>query len=223
MQPAGLLVEIAQPGGQARHVALAMERLLGNGDRIGQRTLEGDEAAFLALLGGEPEQRLLGRLDLLAAVQLRRLPEGVVDHVLADVDQLPAQPGIVDRPAVLAGIDDADHRGQQLPEIGNAADLVEHSGMLELGPERDRIRKLPGLDAPGDGLEDPAMQRVGEVVRRQELADPVVRLVVGQQRAEQRLLRLQVGRRQPLRQAEQALALRRFDLVHALTLAPCQQ
>ena len=45
---------------------------------------------------------------------------------------------------------------------------------------------------------------------RQELADPLIGLVVGQQRAQQRLLRLLVGRRLALGQAEQGCV----DLVH---------
>ena len=164
--------------------------------------LEGDEAAVVAALGGQVEQLAFGELDLPAPVQLGFGAEGVVDHDLADVDQLPPQPGVMDRAAVLAGVDDADHRGQQLREIGGAADLVEHAGMLELGLQRDGVGKLPGFDPPRDGLEDAAVDRVGEMLGRQELADPLIGLVVGEQRAEQRLLRLVVGGRQALRQAE---------------------
>ena len=99
-----------------------------------------------AAVGRELEQLALGRLDLLAAIEFRVGAEGVVDHYLADVDELPAQPSIVDRAAILAGVDDADHRGQQLREIGGAADLLQHAGMLELGLQRHRVGELPGFD-----------------------------------------------------------------------------
>ena len=53
-------------------LAGAVEGALGALDRLGQRALEGDEAAVGAAVGGKLEQRLLGRLDLLRAVQFRR-------------------------------------------------------------------------------------------------------------------------------------------------------
>ena len=210
MQSAHLGIEVAQPGGQARHVAGAVERAFRAVDRLGQRALEGDEAAGDRAVGGELEQRMLRRLDLLRAVEFGIGAERVVDHGLADVDELPAQPGVVDRAAVLAGVDDADHRGEQLRQVGGAADLLQHAGMLELGLQRDRVGELAGLDAAGDRLEDAAVDRIGEVLGGEELRDPLIGAVVGEQRAEQRLLRLHVGGRQALGQAEQG----RIDGVH---------
>ena len=93
-------------------MAGALERALRAVDRLDQRALQGDETAGDRAIGGELEQRMLRRLDLLRAVEFRIGAERVVDHGLADVDELPAQPGVVDRAAVLAGVDDADHRGE---------------------------------------------------------------------------------------------------------------
>jgi hypothetical protein len=45
-------------------------------------------------------------------------------------------------------INDADHGAEQLGEIGSAADLLQHAGMLELGFQSDGIGKLSGLDPP---------------------------------------------------------------------------
>ena len=87
------------------------ERPFGAQDRVGQRALERDEAAGGAAVGGEVEQRLFGELDLLRTVEFGVGAERVVDDGFADVDQLAAQPGVVDRAAVVAGVDDADHRG----------------------------------------------------------------------------------------------------------------
>ena len=216
MQPAHLAVQIAQPGGDAGHVAGALERRLGRAQRLGQRALERHEPALLAAAVRQVEQRLLGDLDLRAAVQLGLGAEGVVDHGLAEIDQLPPQPCVVDRAAVFAGVDDADHRGQQLREIGGAADLLQHAGMLELRLQRHRVGELPGFGAALDRLEDAAVDRVGEVLGQQEFRDALVGLVVGEQRAEQRLFGLQVGRRQTLREAEQ----RRGERVHRSQPSP---
>ena len=60
------------------------------------------------------------------------------------------------------------------------------------------------------GLEDAAMDRIGEMFRGEELGNPLVGAVVGEQRAEQRLLRLQVGWRQALGETEEG----RIDGVH---------
>ena len=169
-----------------------------------------DEAAGDCAIGGELEQRMLGRLDLLRAVEFGIGAERVVDDGLADVDELPAQPGVVDRAAVFAGVDDADHRGEELRQVGGAADLLQHAGMFELGLQRHRVGELACFDAADDRLEDAAVDRVGEVLGSEELRDPLIGAVVGEQRAEQRLLRLHVGGRQALGETEQG----RIDGVH---------
>ena len=55
-----------------------------------------------------------------------------------------------------------------------------------------RIGKLPRFHAPLDGVENPPMHGIGEVVRRQIFADTLKRLVIGQKRAKQRLFGRQV-------------------------------
>ena len=101
-----------------------------------------------------------------SAIQFGVGTERVVHRRLAGVDQLAAQPGVMHRPAVIAGIDDADHGGEELRQIGGAADLIQHAGMLEFGLQRHRIGELPRLDAPHDRLIDAAVDRVGELLVR---------------------------------------------------------
>ncbi len=210
VQAAHLRVQVTQSGGQAGHVAGALECTLRTLDRLGQRVLEAHEAAGNAAIGGELEQRLLGRLDLLSAIEFRIGTERVVDHRFADVDQLPSQPGVVDRAAVFAGVDDADHGGEQLREIGGAADFLEHAGVFELGLQRDRVGELTRFDAAGDRLIDAAMDRIGEMLGDKKFGDALIGAVVGEQGAEQRLFCLHIGWRQALRQTEQG----RIDGVH---------
>ncbi len=88
--------------------------------------------------------------------------------------------------------------------------------MLELRPQRDGVRQLPGFDSPRDRLEDAAVDRIAEMIRHQELGYPLIGLVVGQQRAQQRLFGLMILRRQALRQAEERDLI---DIVHPVILA----
>ena len=219
MQPAHLGVDVAQPGGEARNATRGGEGLGGILHRHRQRAVEGDRPAIArcAILR-QVEERLLGCFELLAGIELGLCAKGAVHHHLAQVDQLPAQPGIVHDSAVFAGIDDADHGREQLRQIRRPAHFIEQAGVFEFGAQRDDIGQLPRFHAALDTLEDAAMDRVGEVFGGQELADSLIGFVVGQQRAEQRLLRRHVGRRQALRQAKQAAA-GGIDFIHGVILA----
>ena len=215
MHAAHLAVEVAQAGGQAGDAAGAAEGAFGAEDGVGQGAFEGDEAAAAAAVGGEVEQGLFGDLDLLRAIEFGVGAEGVVDHDLADVDELAAQPGVVDGAAVFAGVDDADHGGSELGQVGGAADLIEDAGVFEFGFQGDRVGKLAGFDAARNGLVDAAVDRVGEMFGGEEFGDALIGLVVGQEGAEQGLLRLDVGGRQALGKAEK----RRVDGIHEGMLA----
>ena len=216
-----------RPGGQAGNAARRGEGALGGQHRVGQGALEGDDAAARSVVLGQIEQALLGGFELVLAVELGLGAEGAVHHLLAHVHELAAEPAIVDQAAVLAGVDDADHGREELRQVGGAAHLVELAGVLEFRAQGDDVGELAGLHPALDGAEDAAVDRVGEVLGRQELRDLLVGLVVGQQGAEQRLFRLRALRRHALGQAEQAAAgpsgavaeSGRHDRVHGRSLA----
>ena len=69
---------------------------------------------------------------------------------------------------------------------------VDRLGVLEERLERDRRRLLARGDQLGGRLVDLLVQRIVEVVRLEEARDAVVRLVVDEDGAEQRLLGLEV-------------------------------
>ncbi len=220
VQAAQLGIQVTQPGRQAGDAARRVEGALGMVHGRRQRALEGDEAAARLACLGEVEQLLLRGLELLLAIQLRLRPEGAVHQRLTHIHKLPAQPAIMDDAAILAGIDHADHGGDELAEIGGAAHLIQQAGMLELRAQGHRIGKLARLDPALDRGEDAGVDGVREMVGRQELADALIGLVVRQQRAEQRLLRLEVGGRKPLGEAEKPLSARRWrEGVHGDSLA----
>jgi hypothetical protein len=89
----------------------------------------------------------------------------------------------VDRTPILAGIDDSNHRAQELSEVRGSPDFLQNPGMLELGFKRHRIRELPCLDPSGNRPVDAPMHGIGKVLGRQEFADPLIGLVVRKERA----------------------------------------
>ena len=215
MQAAGLAVEVAQAGREAGDVAGLLEGEGGGVDGGLQRVLEGDHPAVCVAVCGELVELVFGGGDLLGAFEVGLGREGGVHDRLADVDELAAYPGIVDGLAVVAGVDDADHGGEQGAEVGGAADLVEDAGVLELGAQGDRVGELGRLDAPGNGGEDAGVDGVGEMVGREELGDPVIRLVVGEQCPEQRLFCGDVRGGEALGNSQQG----RVDVCHRRMIA----
>ena len=114
---------------------------------------------------------------------------------------------VVDGAAVVARVDDGGGVGGEPAEVlrhGEAG--VDRLGGLEEGLERDRRRLLARGDQLGGRLVDLLVQRIVEVVRLEEARDAVVRLVVDEDGAEQRLLGLQVVGRGAERQRVGGLA-----------------
>ena len=56
---------------------------------------------------------------------------GGIDHLLAEIDQLAAQEQVVDRVAVVLGIDDGDDGGGEPRQILRAAELDERRILVE--------------------------------------------------------------------------------------------
>ena len=184
-----------------------------------QRRVEAEEALAVLVGLGQREEARLGLLDLLLGREVDGRVVGGVDHVLADQDQ-PAPGGeVVDGAAVVARVDDGGGVGGEPAEIlrhGEAG--IDRLGVLEEGPERDRRRLLARGDQLGGRLVDLLVQRIVEVVRLEEARDAVVRLVVDEDGAEQRLLGLEVVGRG----AEgQGLAARRLQPRRLGGLAAC--
>ena len=65
--------------------------------------------------------------------------------------------------------------------------------LAEEGLQRDRGGEFSGADQRARDLEDAAMDLLDEMLDLQEVGDPVVGVVVDQNRAEQRLLGLDVA------------------------------
>ena len=107
----------------------------------------------------------------------------------------------------MAGTQDVDHGALQFDQIGRAADLIQYTGVLVARLECDRGGQSAIRDDREAVAEDTGVDRVGEVPRLQSGA-AVDSAIIGEDGAEDSLLRLQVRRQLPLRQAEQRWEMR---------------
>ena len=198
LQAAHLGVEIAQAGGDAGQFSVALIGVGRHVERGLHRLREALEAAVVAAGLGQFVELAFGILDLRARRKIHRRVEGDVDHVLADPDQIAAQRHVVDRPAVILRVDDGGGFGRDAGEV--LAD--RHAADIGLGGQegfqRDGGRNLAHPDQAAGGLVDRLMDRFEEVFRLEEVRNPVERVVVDQDRAQQALFRFDIVRRTPI-------------------------
>jgi hypothetical protein len=161
-------------------------------DGGGERLREPLEAGFAASGLGQLVELALGVLDVGVRRRVDRRIIGEIDHVLADSDQVAADRKIIDSAAVVFGVDYGRRLGGKPRQVlvkGKADDveIPRHEGL-----QRDRRRQFSGADEAGRELENALMDRLEEVLRFKEIGDAVERLVVDEDRAEQRLFGLNV-------------------------------
>jgi hypothetical protein len=147
---------------------------------------------------GEFIELAFGILDLRTRRKIHRRIEGDIDHVFADPDQVAAQRHVVDRAAVVLRVDDRGGFGRHAGKVlanRHAADVG--IGGQE-GFQRHGGRDLAHPDQAAGGLENGLVDRLEEVLRLQKVGNPVERVVVDQDSAQQALLRLDIVRRAPV-------------------------
>ena len=184
LQAAHHAVEIVEPGGDAGQLAVALEGVRRHVDGGGQRLGEALEAAVVAAGLGQLVEPALGVLDLVARREIDRRVVGDVDHVLADDDQRAADRQIVDGAAVILGIDDGGRLGGEPRQILAHRHAADIDVGAEEGLQRDRRRDLAGADQIARKLIDFLVDRLEEMLRLEEIGDPVERLVVDQDGAQ---------------------------------------
>ena len=104
----------------------------------------------------------------------------------------------------------------ELVTIASASPRAGFTRVKVSAAQGHRIGDLPCLAAPRDGLKNPPVHRIGEMLVREKLRNPLIGLVVGEQRAEQSLLGLGIAGRQPLGEAQQRSVDGIHDLHHSL-------
>ncbi len=175
-------------------MAVALEGLAGHVDGKRHRIVERLETAVVTAVFGQFEEAALRVLDLRLRRHVERRVEGDVDHVFADGDQRAAQRQVVDRPAVVLGIDDRHGFGGEAGEIlchRQVADLVVGG---QEGLDRHRVGGLAHADDVAGDLEDLAVQGFVEMDGLQKVGDAVIGVVIDQDRAEQSLFGLDIVR-----------------------------
>ncbi len=192
LQAAKLPVDVAQAGRDAGQVAVAHVGGVGHVDGRRHRVGEGLEAAIVAPGLGQLEEPPLGVLDLLGRRHVDRRVIGDVDHVLADGDQRAPRREVVDRPAIVGRVDDRHGLGREAGEIVRDRHVADLPVGRQEGLHRDGIGRFAHADKLAGDLEDLAVQGLVEMRRLQEIRDAVESVVIDQDRAEQRLLGLDV-------------------------------
>ena len=91
VQAAQQLVEIEEAGGDTGGLAAALDSRLGGHDRVGQRAAEGAEAALGLTDLGEIEKLSSRPARSVSPPAVEIVLIGLVDHILADGDELAAQ------------------------------------------------------------------------------------------------------------------------------------
>ena len=198
LQAAHLDVEVAQAGGDAGQFAVALKRFRRHVDGRGEGLRKALEAAVIAAGFRQFIQPALGILDLGARREIHRRIEGDIDHVLADPDQVAAQRQLIDRPPVILGVDDGGGFGGEAGEVladRHAADVGvgRHEGF-----QRDRGRDLAHPNQAAGGLVDGLVDRLEVVLRFEKIRNPVERVIVDQDGAQQALFRLDIVRCAPI-------------------------
>ena len=144
---------------------------------------------------GEAVELLLGRLDLVLGGELGVALASCRGDLAADADQVAPQGQVIDRPGVVGGVGGRRGAVDQVGQVAHAAQFFETHVAGELLGQQDRFGELALADIAFDGGEQALVERFEEVARLQAVADPLEGGVVVEQRAEQRLLGLHIGRR----------------------------
>ena len=192
MQAAEFLVHVGQAGGEARQAAIALIGGVGDVDGIGDGAQERLEAGFGLALLAELVERLFGLDDLLFRLAGHFDPAGLVGDVTAKRHEFAADREIVDHLGVVAGGEGGDRSARQTGQIGRPAKFLQSLVILQKRLERDRRGQRVFRDPRLCDLVDPCMDRLVEMLRIDDRRDPVVDVVVGQDRAEELLLGLDI-------------------------------
>ena len=213
LQPAHHAVEVAQPGGEPGQLAVALIGMGRHLDGGGQRLGEALEAAVVAAGLRQFVEIALGLLDLVLGPRIDRRIIGGVDEVLADPDQRAAQREVVDGTAVVGGIDDGGGFGGEAREVLADRQAGDVDVGRQKGLEGDRGRGLADAHQRRGDLVHLLMDRLEEMPRLEKVGDPVERLVVHQDGAEQSLLQLDVVRCRAIKRRcfRKLLACSRFE------------
>ena len=162
-----------------------------------ERRLDLDQALVLARARlGDLEDLRLGLVEHLPDFLAGRAERGLGD-LGGDQRELALHRALAHQLGVAPHVERAGGVVRQRRQVGRAAGLVLVLAALDRLEHRDHVGRAGLLDQARDVAPDAAVVVAVEVLAGDQVGDLVERLVVEQQRAEQRLLRLHRVRRQP--------------------------
>ncbi|MNE14209.1 hypothetical protein D3C80_1070750 [compost metagenome] len=190
MQAAQLAIQVDQAGGQTSQLALALIGLARHFHGPGQGGGEVDETRRRLARLGQGIEGLFGLFDLLVG---GRIGVGrLLDHLAADADQVAAQRQVIDDASIVGRIGGRRRAVDQVGQVAQAAELMKRRVLLEALHQDGRLGQQALTDVILDRLEQPLVEGLVHVRAAQTVAQPLEHGVVEHQRAQQRLLRLQV-------------------------------
>ena len=133
-------------------------------------------------------------LDLRARRHVDRRIIGDIDDLLADHNEIAANGEIVNRAAIVGGVDDGGGLGGEARQILRHCDAAEIVVAQKCFQRHDR-GDFPRADKLRDDFENPAVQFFGEMFCAEKIRNAVKGVVIDEDGAEQRLLRLHIMRR----------------------------
>ncbi len=184
-----------------------LEGLSRNRNGSAQRLIEGNKIPFIAFFRRQFEQGFFPRLNLVLPGKAHGGAKRAVHHVFTNINQLAADPRIMNGASVISGVDNPDHGGQQLGHVGHTAHAGQNAGMFQFGPHGYGVCQLSVFNAPGNGFINLAIHTVGKMLTSQKVRNAVIGAVVRQQRAKQRLFGLHIGRGLPKGKGQKAFVL----------------
>jgi hypothetical protein len=133
----------------------------------------------------KPEETAFGLFNNIRSAALMLQPRiiGIPQDLLTQRDQLAAPIQVIDRTALILGIDDRDHAGGKIGEIFRAADRRKIAVLFEIILQGDRTGQLAALDQFEDCLIQVLMYGTEKMERAQKIADLFQCSVIKHQRA----------------------------------------
>ena len=199
LQARGHFIELDVAGrhpGDVGGIGLAVE-VIDFLEHARQHRLDVEQALILARARlGDLEDLRLGFVQQLADF-LAGQRERAFGDLCGDLAEPALHRAIAHQLCVAPDVDGAGGVLRQRREVGGTAGLVLVFAALDRVGDRDDVRRLVVLHHLDDVAPDAAVVVAIEVLAGEEVADLVERLVVDQQRAQQRLLRLDRMRRNP--------------------------
>jgi len=193
LQAAQQIINVGKAGRDTGDAAAALLRRFRRFHRPAQCLVEFQRPFAIFAGFADGIERFFGFLYLgLGAFVGWRLISGI-DDILANADQAAAHRQIMQDAGIIAHIGHGRRRRHQAGEIGDTAQFDQTGIGLHRGMQSERRQdKRAALKRLRHGFEDAGMQRIVKMIRLDQRADPLQRLVVHQQRAQQRLLDLDV-------------------------------